>query len=196
MEEAAANAVEHAYGPVDGPVSVHLTFEAPTVVATVRDHGHWRDPRGVHRGRGTMLMSALVDRMETEHLDPGTRVTLRKTPERNGPMTEATSEVEDTDETLRVALRGEIDMVNVGIVDSDLRALISNRHTDVVLDLAELHHLDSSGLRMLFSLRTRLEVLQIRFHLQVPLDAPTRRVIELSGIAGLASLQPESRSSS
>ncbi len=111
-------------------------------------------------------------------------------------MTEATTEVDDTGGTLRVALRGEIDMVNVGIVDSDLRALISNTHTDVVLDLAELTHLDSSGLRMLFSLSTRLEVLQIRFHLQVPLDAPARRVIELSGIAAIASLQPDARSSS
>ena len=111
-------------------------------------------------------------------------------------MTEVTSEVEDTGETLRVALRGEIDMVNVGTVDGDLRALISNRHTDVVLDLAGLHHLDSSGLRMLFSLGTRLEILQIRFHLRVPPNAPTRRVIELSGIAGVASVQPVSRSAS
>ncbi len=78
VEEAASNAVEHAYGPVDGLVSVHLALERPTVVATVRDHGHWREPRGLHRGRGTMLMRALADRMEIEHLDPGTRVTLCK----------------------------------------------------------------------------------------------------------------------
>ncbi len=106
-------------------------------------------------------------------------------------MTEMTSEVEDTGETLRVALSGEIDLVNVDTVDSDLRALISNRHTDVVLDLAALRHLDSSGLRMLFSLGTRLELLQIRFRLEVPRGSPTRRVIELSGIAGLASLDPD-----
>jgi len=103
-------------------------------------------------------------------------------------MTELKSEVDDTGETLRVALRGEIDLVNVGTVDADVRALISNRHTDVVLDLADLRHLDSSGLRMLFSLGTRLQVLQIRFHLHVPPDAPTRRVIDLSGIAGIASV--------
>ncbi len=78
VEEAVSNAVEHAYGPVDGSVSVRVTFESPAVVATVRDHGHWRDPRGRDRGRGTMLMNALVDRTDIEHLDPGTRVTLRK----------------------------------------------------------------------------------------------------------------------
>lgn len=111
-------------------------------------------------------------------------------------MTEATLDVEDTGGTLRVALRGEIDMVNVGTVDGDLRALISNRHTDVVLDLAELTHLDSSGLRMLFSLGTRLEVLQIRFHLRVPPEASVRRVIELSGIATIAALEPAARSPS
>jgi len=78
VEEAASNAVEHAYGPVDGQVAVHLAFESPVVVATVRDHGRWREPRGLHRGRGMVLMQALVDRMETEHLDQGTRVTLWK----------------------------------------------------------------------------------------------------------------------
>lgn len=78
VEEAASNSVEHAYGPVDGLVSVRLTLEPPAVVATVRDDGHWRDPRGSHRGRGTMLMHGLVDRVEIEHLDPGTRVVLRK----------------------------------------------------------------------------------------------------------------------
>jgi anti-anti-sigma factor len=111
-------------------------------------------------------------------------------------MTEAKLDADDSGKTLRVALRGEIDMVNVGTVDGDIRALISNRHTDVVLDLAELTHLDSSGLRMLFSLGTRLEVLQIRFHLDVPWDAPSRRVIELSGIATIASVRPGSRTSS
>lgn len=109
-------------------------------------------------------------------------------------MTELLTEVDDTGGILRVALRGEIDLVNVGTVDSDLRALVSNQHTDVVLDLSGLTHLDSSGLRMLFSLGTRLEVLQIRFHLQAPPTAPVRRVVELSGLAGVASVRPDVRS--
>lgn len=108
-------------------------------------------------------------------------------------MTEASLDVEDVGGTLRVALHGEIDMVNVATVDGDLRALITNRHDDVVLDLAHLDHLDSSGLRMLFTLATRLEALQIGFHLLVPADAPPRRVIELSGIAAIASLRPGAR---
>ena len=78
VEEAASNAVEHAYGPTDGLVSVHLALEPPAVVGAVRDHGHWREPRGLNRGRGTMLMRGLTDAVEIEHLDPGTRVTFHK----------------------------------------------------------------------------------------------------------------------
>jgi serine phosphatase RsbU (regulator of sigma subunit)/anti-sigma regulatory factor (Ser/Thr protein kinase) len=78
VEEAASNAVEHAYGPVDGVVSVHAALDGSAVVATVRDHGEWREPRGTNRGRGTMLMRGLVDRMVTEPAEPGTRVRLWK----------------------------------------------------------------------------------------------------------------------
>ena len=105
-------------------------------------------------------------------------------------MTEARLDAEDSGGTLQVALCGEIDMDNVGTVDGELRALISNRHTAVVLDLGNLLHLDSSGLRMLFTLGRRLETLQIGFQLLVPRDSAPRRVIELSGIAEIVSLQP------
>ncbi len=110
-------------------------------------------------------------------------------------MTEASLDVQDVDGTLRVALHGEIDIANVATVDGELRALITNRHNDVVIDLADLEHLDSSGLRMLFTLATRLEALQIELHLLVPEDAPPRRVIELSGIGAIASVRPGTGSS-
>ena len=72
--EACANAIEHAYGPAGGIVSVHLEHRAPDVIAVIGDTGRWRPPRGSFRGRGITLMHALSDEVEIEHADTGTQV--------------------------------------------------------------------------------------------------------------------------
>ena len=76
VNEAAANAVEHAYGPGRAEFAVHATAEAERVVVEVRDRGSWRPPRGVDGGRGLLLMRELADVVELAHDDGGTRVTL------------------------------------------------------------------------------------------------------------------------
>jgi anti-sigma regulatory factor (Ser/Thr protein kinase) len=76
VNEAAANAVEHAYGPGRASFAVHAAAEAERVVVEVRDHGRWRPPRGVDGGRGLLLMRELADVVELAHEDRGTRVTL------------------------------------------------------------------------------------------------------------------------
>jgi anti-sigma regulatory factor (Ser/Thr protein kinase) len=77
--EAAANSVEHAYGPVDASFRVEVR-PGPAREVTVRviDNGHWRPPRGQNRGRGTMLMQELMDDFEVATGDSGTEVTMRK----------------------------------------------------------------------------------------------------------------------
>ena len=77
--EAVANAVEHAYGPGHGTVSVDARFHDGTVTVTVRDHGRWRPARGSQRGRGMSLMAGLTDEMKFDADETGTTVTLRKT---------------------------------------------------------------------------------------------------------------------
>jgi anti-sigma regulatory factor (Ser/Thr protein kinase) len=83
--EACANAVEHAYGPSGGGLSVRLMSQPPDVVAVISDAGRWRPPRGHHRGRGIMLMQALTDEVRIEQTDAGTRVVLRRAIVREGP---------------------------------------------------------------------------------------------------------------
>jgi GAF domain-containing protein/anti-sigma regulatory factor (Ser/Thr protein kinase) len=76
--EAAANAVEHAYGPVDALFEVEASADDDEVTIVVRDFGEWRPPRGRNRGRGTLLMKELTDHYELSATEAGTEVRLRR----------------------------------------------------------------------------------------------------------------------
>jgi anti-sigma regulatory factor (Ser/Thr protein kinase) len=76
--EASTNAVEHAYGPGGGTVTVHLELQPPDVLATVRDTGRWRPPRGEDRGRGTLFMRNCSDDLRIDHGPTGTTVVIRR----------------------------------------------------------------------------------------------------------------------
>ncbi|HEY3210340.1 MAG TPA: SpoIIE family protein phosphatase [Actinomycetota bacterium] len=75
--EAAANAIEHAYGPAGGVLQVTAEWAATGIVLTVRDFGHWRVRRVPDRGRGIPIMQALTDGMRIAQSDAGTSVELR-----------------------------------------------------------------------------------------------------------------------
>jgi PAS domain S-box-containing protein len=76
--EAAGNAIEHAYGPVDATFDVEATFENGTLVAVVRDRGAWRERRGMHRGRGLKIIEGLMDDVEVSAEPEGTVITMRR----------------------------------------------------------------------------------------------------------------------
>jgi anti-sigma regulatory factor (Ser/Thr protein kinase) len=79
VTEAAANAIEHAYGPVDASFEVEATADDDgDVTVVVRDHGRWRPPRGHNRGRGTLLMQELMDHFEVTTSEEGTEVRMRR----------------------------------------------------------------------------------------------------------------------
>lgn len=75
--EAAANAIEHAYGPAGGVFQVTAEWAPDQIVLTVRDYGSWRSPRIVDRGRGIPIMRGLTDHMRIARSDEGTSVELR-----------------------------------------------------------------------------------------------------------------------
>jgi serine phosphatase RsbU (regulator of sigma subunit)/anti-sigma regulatory factor (Ser/Thr protein kinase) len=75
--EASTNAVEHAYGPDGGTVTVHMELQPPNVLATVRDTGRWRPPHGVGRGRGILFMRNCSDDLRIDHGQSGTTVVIR-----------------------------------------------------------------------------------------------------------------------
>ena len=77
-QEACANAVEHAYRPGAEAFEVEAVCHDGLVRVEIRDSGRWRPPRGTHRGRGMLLMSELMDSVDINHSDEGTRVVLER----------------------------------------------------------------------------------------------------------------------
>jgi GAF domain-containing protein/anti-sigma regulatory factor (Ser/Thr protein kinase) len=82
--EAAANAVEHAYGPGDAEFDLGAEVTDGAAVIEIRDSGRWREARGRHRGRGLDLMRELMDDVEVEQSETGTTVRLRRKLRREG----------------------------------------------------------------------------------------------------------------
>jgi GAF domain-containing protein len=74
--EAAANAVAHAYGPGGGAIAVEVSSTDGVILATIRDTGTWRLPRGENRGRGITIMEGCADEMTVDTTDAGTEVRL------------------------------------------------------------------------------------------------------------------------
>jgi anti-sigma regulatory factor (Ser/Thr protein kinase) len=79
VQEASANAIEHAYGPGRATFEVDVTHERGVITVCVRDRGRWRAPRGTHRGRGLGMMRALMERVDVEPGEEGTTVVMQRT---------------------------------------------------------------------------------------------------------------------
>jgi serine phosphatase RsbU (regulator of sigma subunit)/anti-sigma regulatory factor (Ser/Thr protein kinase) len=78
VQEAAANAVEHAYSPGVNAFSVEAEHREGAITVIVSDRGRWRDPRGKNRGRGLPLMEGLMETVEVMPSADGTSVVLRR----------------------------------------------------------------------------------------------------------------------
>jgi serine phosphatase RsbU (regulator of sigma subunit)/anti-sigma regulatory factor (Ser/Thr protein kinase) len=75
--EACTNAVQHAYGPDGGTVTVHMELQPPDILTTIRDTGRWRPPRSEDQGRGTLFMRNYSDDLRIDHSPTGTTVVIR-----------------------------------------------------------------------------------------------------------------------
>jgi PAS domain S-box-containing protein len=74
--EAATNAIEHSGAA--GNFEISGRVGAGEIELTVRDRGHWRQPREGDQGRGLSLMRALMDTVEVMPSPGGTTVRLRR----------------------------------------------------------------------------------------------------------------------
>jgi serine phosphatase RsbU (regulator of sigma subunit)/anti-sigma regulatory factor (Ser/Thr protein kinase) len=78
VSEAAANAIEHAYGPGAATFDVECRSDSGEIAITVTDSGSWRPLGRRQRGRGLDIMGKLVDELQVRRSDTGTRVRLVK----------------------------------------------------------------------------------------------------------------------
>lgn len=89
-------------------------------------------------------------------------------------------EISADDEAVRVALRGELDIATAPEVEAVVDVLERHQPRVVVLDLADLHFIDSSGTRALL---TAAERARERWALRVESPSPpVVRVLELLGV--------------
>lgn len=105
-------------------------------------------------------------------------------------MTEAKVESSVEDGAMHIALHGEIDLANAVVVEDEIREAVSHQPNAVLVDLTDLTYVDSAGIRILYRLASRLHALQVALELVVPLDSPTRQLIEISGFESVAALRP------
>jgi anti-anti-sigma factor len=88
-------------------------------------------------------------------------------------------QVEVHEGTVVATIVGEIDPSNARDVGRQLTEAVPNDAHIVVVDLAGVSFLDSSGVQMLFELAERLTGRQQQLRLVVPPGTPARRVLEI-----------------
>jgi anti-anti-sigma factor len=105
-------------------------------------------------------------------------------------MTTASVDVAVDHGRVRIAVAGEVDLANAAAVEEQIGAAITNQVTGVSVDLGEVDYIDSAGLRIFFALAPRLAGLQIALEIVAPVGSPSRRLVELSGLASVVPLHP------
>ncbi len=78
VNEACANAVEHAYSPRAASFELRASVAGDEAVITVRDGGRWRAPRGADRGRGLTIIETAMDGVEVNATTDGTAIVMRR----------------------------------------------------------------------------------------------------------------------
>ncbi|HLM26235.1 MAG TPA: STAS domain-containing protein [Thermoleophilaceae bacterium] len=85
--------------------------------------------------------------------------------------------------------KGDIDLARARELGSVLREELAERPDEVVVDLSETTHLDSSGVAVLLNAQRRLTRAGSRFAVVAP-AGPPRRVLELTGVADTLRMRP------
>jgi anti-sigma B factor antagonist len=80
------------------------------------------------------------------------------------------------------AIAGEVDASNAPELAGDLRHLVTNRSTRLVIDLSPTRYLDSAGINLLFNLGEELRAHQVALALVVDPSSPVARMLSLTGL--------------
>ncbi|HVT65565.1 MAG TPA: SpoIIE family protein phosphatase [Mycobacteriales bacterium] len=185
--EAASNVVEHAYGAAGGELTVHAIHDAGFVSVTVRDRGRWRPARDVGQGRGLELIRSLVDDVDVVRAAEGTEVRMhfvlgRVAREGRAIHPSTAGSPEDTADLIEVIpLYGEIDLANATTRYHEIITQVRPHAIGLVLDLTEVDHIDSAGVRLLFRVATRIAPRRQSFCVVTTPDSAVDRILRLCG---------------
>lgn len=192
--ELVSNAVEHAYGAdtprQDAVVSVEACLLPGGIVEVeVADRGVWREPGPPGgRGRGLAMASGFSDDLRVTRGPDGTRAVLRQRPSVPVDLLRGTASV-PASPTAPMTLHQEGAAVTVsGALDhraaDELRRRLSHATRGgtlaVVVDLAQVTHLGSAGVQVLYDemLAGRRDA-TARVTLVAPPGSPAQHVLEL-----------------
>ena len=195
VSEVMANAVEHAYRDGDaGSVEVDATIRDDAMIeVVVRDHGRWREPDvdPGERGRGFSMMASAGLQVGVETTAGGTTVTLECPARRPAPVDQADVVVGigarekaplavTTDQAGARVVRvgGAVDHRAAATqVQAEILRLSRNGLVPVTIDLRDVVHLGSAGVRVLESLLLTIDRLQVI----APAGTPAAQTLEVAG---------------
>lgn len=198
VSEAASNVVEHAYGPAGGTLELHARYDAGCISVTIRDHGQWRSPRDVGQGRGLDLIRNLVDDVDVVRGPEGTEVRLQyllggsAATQRALRVTAAVEPavLEPADQIDIVRLSGEIDLASSATTYHEVITQSRPESIGLVIDLTDVEHLESSGIRLLFRVGERLAPRRQMMCLVAPSGSAVSRILQLSGFDRFSPIAP------
>ena len=90
-------------------------------------------------------------------------------------------ELDEEDGVTIASVEGEIDLSNAAELEMAISHAVANEAVGLVVDLAGVDYLDSSGVTLLFNLARRVSRRQQEFVVVVPGEAHVREILTLSG---------------
>ena len=186
--EALANATEHAYrDQPSGDIELVVRIGAEVEI-DLRDYGSWKETGGSpDRGRGFILMRALMSSVEVDRTAEGTTLRMRRRAAEApagapGPGVESVREPAPPelrliarDHEVLAVIDGDIDFV--GAADLGTRLLTAADGRPLRLDLGAAGYIDSAGARMLVELARQVELVVV-----APPGSAARRTLEVAGL--------------
>lgn len=91
----------------------------------------------------------------------------------------------DDEGTISVAISGELDISNAEVLRKQFEPILALLPATLIIDIAELTFMDSSGIALLVQLATRIDSITLRN--ASPL---IRRVLEATGVTTLLGVEP------
>jgi anti-sigma B factor antagonist len=91
-------------------------------------------------------------------------------------------EVEWHGDTPVAAVEGEVDASNIADIAAALRNLVTNRSSELVVDLSRTQYLDSAGINLMFALGDELRARQLTLRLVIASPSPIARMLAITGL--------------